>query len=100
MATLSVEQALGRWRARPVDLTRRNPLRSLPSTATLVISLPGFGSVLQRLVVDRKPWRFWNPPIDEDAPKTSGKASAWDLERHQPQKDELVCGDLGRRRLR
>src|SRR5262245_1815930 len=97
-ATSSVNHALDQWRERLLDLSSRNPLISLNTgqSSALTITQPGVGAIVQRLVGAKQAWRFWMPPSDDDA--KGGKA--WDASHQPPQKDELVCGAAGRRRLR
>src|SRR5262249_42457272 len=46
-----------------------------------------------------KSWSFWMPPVDEDEDSAETASAPLDLERIQPRPHELVCADLGRRRL-
>jgi very-short-patch-repair endonuclease len=98
----SVSTSLARWRDNLIDLTRRNPLLTLrPTQSTfLVISRPGAQAVFDRLVVAGKPWAFWLPPLDEDDEDHSeAMPPTLDLDRLDLRDNELLCADLGRRRL-
>ena len=80
-------------RDRLLDLSSRHPLINFKLTREngLPVSHPWQGKVYQRLVQARQAWSFWTSPQEED--------TAWDLGKYQPKGHELVCGNLGRRRL-
>lgn len=106
MAIELILQAIGQWKERLIDLSRRNRLLYFrPSkSSSLFISYPDPEAIFRRLVVAERGWRFWYPPEEEESIEESLFPGEDNPPEEHPEaarfpRGHLVCEDLDREQL-